>query len=132
MTGIVAVALGCVSTGGGGSSTVTLVAVTGRSIPAGQALALAFNREADQAVTISVQASTDAADPDFRVVRGEVDFEDLPMTPIADLVLVASDRGSGQELDMFTPTAAEPYTLFVVDNNDALNATFSVSITQRR
>jgi len=126
--------IGCnisVRPGGGGTPPTTLVAVTGRTIPDGQALALTFEPEADRPVTISVQADSDHANPDFRVVRGEVDFEDLQTVPIADLIVVSADEGSGEEVDTFTPETAEAFTLFVEDNNDWPGARFSVTITQR-
>ena len=108
-----------------------LVSATGRTIPTGTALAFSFDPEAGRRVTISVQANTDRADPDFQVVRGKIDFEDLGDTPISDLVLFSADEGSGQEIDFFTPETAESYTLFITDANDWPGATFSVSVTQR-
>ncbi|MCK4658826.1 MAG: hypothetical protein KAV82_04825 [Phycisphaerae bacterium] len=107
-----------------------LLAVTGRVIPQGQALSFVINPEAGKRVTINVQADTDLADPDFRVVRGEIDYEDLDSTPISDLILISADQGSGQEIGHFVPEAAEAYTLFIEDRNNWPGATFSITVTQ--
>jgi hypothetical protein len=117
-----------VTGGGGGSSQETLRAVTGRSAP----VALDFEADAGREVTIVVQASTDRADPDFRVVIGLVDFEDLEDTPISDLVLIGANRGSGQERNDFIPSETGTYTVFVEDAEVEDDATFSITITQRR
>ena len=127
-----AITAGCSSGGGSGSTPNTLLAVTGRTITAGQDLAFVFSPEAGKLVTISVQANSDMADPNFRVVRGEVDFEDLDDTPISDLVMIGADQNSGQEIGNFTPEAAGPYTLFVSDGNNWPDATFSITVTQQR
>ena len=129
--GVTSVLVGCAVTVNPGPRPSPLLAVTGRSILEGQPLALVIpTPEAGRRVTIVVQASTDRADPDFRVVRGEVDFGDLDSTPISDLVLISAERGSGQEIAFFTPDAVEPYTLFVEDRNSWPDARFSVTVTQ--
>lgn len=111
-------------------SPTTLVSATGRTIPEGAALAFSFTPVAGRRVNISVQANTDRANPDFLVVRGEIDYADLQNTPISDLILIGADEGSGQEVGSFTPEVVEPYTLFVEDANNRIGATFSVFVTQ--
>ena len=124
------VATGCAVNVNPKPQPTVLLSVTGRSITDGQALAFVFTPEADRRVNISVQASTDRANPDFRVVRGAIDYEDLNDTPISGLVLISADQGSGQEINHFTPETAEAFTLFVEDANDWPEATFSVTVTQ--
>ncbi len=129
LAGVISLASGCTVTVGGDRPDV-LVTVTARSIPAGQALAFQFTPEAGRTVTVSVQANTDLADPDFHVVRGQVDYPDLDSVPFGDVVLIGTGNDAGQEIGSFTPEAAETYTLFVTDPGGTAGATFSVTVTQ--
>ncbi len=128
--------LACTATvtpGPGHSSSVTLLGpLTNRIIPEGEALVFTFQTETDGQVSISVQANTDSAEPDFQVVRGEV--EDLESTPIADLVVPAADvRTDGQATASFEPEGPEQaYTIFITDDAEEPDARFSITITQRK
>lgn len=109
-----------------------LLGVTGRTIPPGQSLALTFTPEANKAVVVTVQANTDTANPDFWLVRGQLDIEDLQTTPISQLVRVSDEDDGGEEIAAFLPDVNEPYTIFVDDRNDVLGANFSVAVTQEK
>lgn len=127
-------AVGCsvaVSPGTPATPTTILVSATGRSIPAGQQL-LAFLIEplAGRRVTISVQASTDAADPEIEVIRGNVTVEERDDVTLGDVIDTANDERPGQEIGRFTPEFTGEYTIFVRDDNDIPSATFSVTVTQ--
>lgn len=110
----------------------SLLGVTGRTIPPGQSLALTFTPEANRPVIITVQASTDASNPDFWLVRGELDIDDLQTTPISQLLRVSDEDDGGEEIAAFLPDAAEPFTIFIDDRNDILGARFSVAVTQEQ
>ena len=110
----------------------SLLGVTGRTIPPGQSLALTFTPEANKPVIVTVQASSDAANPDFWLVRGEFDIDDLQTTPIANLVRVSDEDDDGEEIAAFLPDVAEPYTIFIDDRHNTVAASFSVAVTQER
>lgn len=110
----------------------SLLGVTGRTIPPGQSLALTFTPEANKAVIVTVQASTDASNPDFWLVRGQLDIDDLQTTPIANLVRVSDEDDGGEEIAAFLPDVAEPFTIFIDDRNDVIGANFSVAVTQEK
>ncbi len=129
LAGVTIMSSGC-SVNVGGTQPDGLVTVTARSIPAGQALAFQFTPEAGRMVTVSVQANTDLADPDFHVVRGQVDYADLESVPFGNVVLIGTGDDAGQEIGSFTPEVSETYTLFVTDPRDTAGATFSVTVTQ--
>ena len=119
--------------GGGGSETERLLAVSGRAIPEGGALAFILAPQAERRVNISVQADTNRAAPDFVVVVGEVDFQDLDEVPFGDFVITSADnRSPGQASDHFTPEEEGPYTIFITDDNEWEGARLSVTITQRK
>lgn len=110
----------------------TLLAVTGRMIPPGQSLALTFTPQANKPVIVTVQSSSDLANPDFWLVRGELDLDDLQTTPISQLVRVSDEDEGGEEIAAFLPDMNEPYTIFIDDRNDVIGARFSVFVTQER
>jgi hypothetical protein len=117
--------------GGGGNPGTTLLSVTGRQILPGQVLAFPLNiPQAGRVVTVSVQADTDYADPNFEVHRGTVDPEDRNDTPRGDVVIISNGQEAGQEVDSFTPDTAGDYTLFVEDESNWPNASFSVTVIQ--
>lgn len=110
----------------------SLLGVTGRTIPPGQSLALSFTPEANKPVIVTVQASTDGANPDFWLVRGQLDIDDLQTTPISELVRVSDEDEGGEEIAAFLPDVAEPFTIFIDDRNDIVAASFSVAVTQEK
>jgi len=129
---IAVIAVGCTVNVSPGTPATVLVSATGRSIPAGQqVLAFLITPLAGKGVTISVQASTDAADPEFEVIRGEVSVEERDDVTLGDVIETANDESPGQEIGRFTPEFAQPYTIFVMDDNNIPGATFSVTVTQR-
>lgn len=110
----------------------SLLAITGRTIPPGQSLAMSFTPESDKPVIVTVQASTDASNPDFWLVRGQLDLEDLQTTPLSNLVRVSDEDDGGEEIAAFLPDSDEPYTIFIDDRHDILGASFSVAVTQEK
>ncbi|MHC4062882.1 MAG: hypothetical protein ACYSUI_00055 [Planctomycetota bacterium] len=129
-----AVLAGCqTNSGGGGDQSNTLLNVTNRTIPDGQpGLLFTYQAAANEEVTISVQASTDAADPDFLVVAGEVTFEQLDDVPLGDLVVNADNDTSGEEIRSYDGEPAGIYSLFVTDGREFPGATFTILVTQRK
>jgi hypothetical protein len=117
--------------GGGGNAGTTLLSVTGRQILTGQVLAFPLNiPQVGRTVSVSVQADTDNADPNFEVHRGTVDPEDRNNTPRGDVVIISNGQDPGQEVDSFSPDEAGDFTLFVEDENDWPNASFSITVIQ--
>lgn len=117
--------------GGGGDPGTSLLSVTGRQILPGQVLAFPLDiPQAGRTVSVSVQADTDYADPNFEVHRGTVDPEDRNNTPRGDVVIISNGQDPGQEIDSFTPDAAGSFTLFVEDENDWPSASFSITVIQ--
>ena len=131
----IVMAPGCsvtVDPGGGGSrSTETLLTRSGVVLTPGQLTPFTFEAEADRLVTISVQANTDHATPDFVLVAGVVDSA-ADITLEEAIIRTAENRSDGQAVDEFTPATGGSYTLFVEDTSSWPGATFSVLVAQRR
>ncbi len=128
------VVAGCtVNSGGGGSSSTRLLSRSGAEIPEGSDwLPLVFEAEAGRVVNVSVTANSDRADPDFRVIVGNVDIDDLDDSPISDLVAIAEVPDSPQESDSFTPEITGEYTLFITEASERVDdVLYSISVTQR-
>ncbi len=110
----------------------TILSQKGLVIPDTGEGSVTFAAEATGRVRIEVDSIDPLAEPDFRVLRGDVECDaDIPEEDV--IVETAVDRRPGEAQEGFDPPEAGDYTVcFTDDNNDPGQTTYNVLITQER
>ena len=110
----------------------TILRQAGLVIPDSGEGEVTFAAEATGRVRIEVDSIDPLAEPDFRVLRGDVECDaDIPEEDV--IVKTAADRRLGEAQEGFDPPEAGDYTVcFTDDNNDPGETTYRVLITQER
>ena len=110
----------------------TIFSEAGLVIPDTGEGSVTFAAEATGRVRIEVDSVDPLAEPDFRVLRGDVECEaDIPEEDV--IVETAVDRRPGEAQEGFDPPEAGDYTVcFTDDNNSPGETTYRVLITQER
>ena len=110
----------------------TIFSAAGLVIPDSGEGEVTFAAEATGRVRIEVDSVDPLAEPDFRVLRGNVECDaDIPEEDV--IVETASDRRPGEAQEGFDPPGAGDYTVcFTDDNNDPGQTTYRVLGTQER
>ena len=110
----------------------TILSQAGLVIPDSGEGSVTFAAEATGRVRIEVDSVDPLAEPDFRVLRGDVACDaDIPEEDV--IVETASDRRPGEAQEGFDPPEAGDYTVcFTDDNNAPGETTYRVLVTQER
>jgi len=110
----------------------TIYFAQGLVIPESGQGSVTFTAEATGRVRIEVDSVDLLAEPDFRVLRGDVECDaDIPEEDV--IIETAVDLRPGEAQDGFDPPEAGDYTVcFTDDNNDPGETTYLVLITQVR
>ena len=110
----------------------TILAEVGLVIPESGEGTVTFTAEASGRVRIEVDSIDPLAEPDFRVLPGDVDCDaDIPVEDV--IIETADDRRPGEAQEGFDPPEAGDYTVcFTDDNNDPGETTYGVLVTQER
>ena len=110
----------------------TLLSVAGLEIPGSGQGSATFTAEGTGRVRIEVDSIDPFAEPDFRVLRGDVDCDaEVPEEDV--IVETAEDRRPGEAQEGFDPPEAGDYTVcFTDDNNGPGETTYRVLVTQER
>ena len=110
----------------------TILSAAGLVIPDSGEGSVTFAAEATGRVRIEVDSVDPLAEPDFRVLRGDVACDaDIPEEDV--IVETAVDRRPGEAQEGFDPPEAGDYTVcFTDDNNDPGETTYRVLVTQER
>ena len=110
----------------------TIFSEAGLVIPDTGEGTVTFAAEATGRVRIEVDSVDPLAEPDFRVLRGDVECDaDIPAEDV--IIETAVDRRPGEAQEGFDPPEAGDYTVcFTDDNNDPGQTTYRVLITQER
>jgi hypothetical protein len=110
----------------------TILSVAGLVIPESGEGSVTFTAEGTGRVRIEVDSVDLLAEPDFRVLRGDVECDaDIPEEDV--IIETALDRRPGEAQEGFDPPEAGDYTIcFTDDNNDPGETTYRVLVTQER